>query len=291
MNIGITGWRGFIGSRVAATARERGHEVTGYSREARGGARVFSLEKPPDVNGLDAVVHLAGESIFGLWTAKKKERILRSRVEGTRRVVEAMAATANGPRTLVCSSAIGYYGDTGDTVADEETEAGEGFLAEVCAAWEAEARKAEKAGVRVVRVRTGFVIGRGGALKVIRPVFSLGLGGNLGNGKQWMSGIHVDDLAAIYVRAAEDAIWSGAINGVMPEPFRNKEFTQAVAGTLHRPAIFPAPGPLLRVAAGELSHLFLDSSRVKSRRLEEGFAFQHQNLKLALEEALGRSSD
>ncbi len=288
MNIGITGWRGFIGSRVTAQARERGHEVTGYSREARGETRVFSLETPPDVRGLDAVVHLAGESIFGLWTAKKKAAILRSRVEGTRRVVEAMTGTSNGPRTLVCSSAIGYYGDTGERQADEESEAGGGFLAEVCAAWEAEARKAEEAGIRVVRVRTGFVIGRGGALKVIRPVFSLGLGGNLGNGKQWMSGIHVDDLAAIYVRAAEDARWSGAVNGVMPEPFRNEEFTRAVAETLHRPAIFPAPAVVLRLAAGELSHLFLDSSRVKSQRLgEEGFAFRHASLKDALREALG----
>lgn len=288
MNIGITGCRGFIGSRVAAQARELGHKVTGYSREARGETRVFSLETPPDVRGLDAVVHLAGESIFGLWTAKKKAAILRSRVEGTRRVVEAMAGTTNGPRTLVCSSAIGYYGDTGEKQADEESEAGGGFLAEVCATWEAEARKAEEAGVRVVRVRTGFVLGRGGALKVIRPVFSLGLGGNLGNGKQWMSGIHVDDLAAIYVRAAEDATWSGAINGVMPEPFRNEEFTRAVAETLHRPAIFPAPAVVLRLAAGELSHLFLDSSRVKPRRLTEaGFTFRHANLKDALQEALG----
>lgn len=288
MKIGVTGASGFIGGRVCALAGERGHEVVRFSRRPRDGVRVFDLETPPDLAGLDAVVHLAGEPILGWWTAEKKRRIHGSRVEGTRRVVEALEAAApDGPRVLICSSAIGYYGDTGEEIADENSDLGSGFLAEVCRDWEAEACKAESSGVRVACVRTGFVLGREGAMKMIRPVFTMGLGGNLGSGRQWMSGVHADDVAGLYIWAVENADVSGPLNAVMPEPFRNAEFTREVARAVHRPAFLPAPAFVLRLALGELSGVMLDSMRVTPRRtIEKGYVFRFASLPAALQDVL-----
>lgn len=291
MNIGITGISGFVGSRVRELAAGRGHTVVGYSRrpdlaspETR---RLFSTESRPDLSGLDAVVNLAGESIQGLWTADKKRRIRESRVQGTRRVVEALAAMKNPPRVLINASAVGFYGDTGDRTVDETAPAGRGFLAEVGEAWEAEAMRAGALGVRVVCVRIGFVLGRGGALKVIAPLFRLGLGGRLGDGRQGMSGVHVDDVAGIVLWAAENAAVSGAVNAVMPEPFTNRQFTAEVARAVRRPAILPAPAFALRLALGELSHLMLDNCRVVPRRtLEAGYVFRFATLPAALQDAL-----
>lgn len=288
MKIGITGASGFIGGRVCALAVERGHEVVRFSRQPREGGRRFDLKTPPDFSGLDAVIHLAGESIIGLWTAEKKRRILESRAEGTRRVVEALAASPAGPRVLIAASAVGFYGDTGETLRDEDSPVGAGFLAETCQTWEAESSKAEAHGVRVARVRIGFVLGRGGAMKLIGPVFRLGLGGNLGSGRQWMSGVHVDDVAGIFLWAAENATVSGPVNAVMPEPFRNAQFTREVAKVVRRPAFLPAPAFAMRLALGELSHVMLDSCRVAPRRAPEGgYVFRFATLPAALQDALG----
>lgn len=291
MNIGITGISGFIGSRVGDLAGERGHTMVGFSRRADGDSRIprrlFSTENPPDLTGLDAVVNLAGESIMGLWTKEKKRRILESRVLGTRRVVEAMAAMENRPRVLINASAIGIYGDTGEREVDETSPPGQGFLAEVGQAWEAEALRAEALGVRVVCVRIGFVLGRGGALALIAPLFRLGLGGRLGNGQQWMSGVHVEDAAGLVVWALENEAVRGPVNAVLPEPFRNAEFTREVARTVRRPAIFPAPALALRLALGELSGLLLHSARVVPRRTQEGgYVFRFATLPAALQDAL-----
>jgi TIGR01777 family protein len=287
MKIGITGASGFIGRAVQRLAASGGHEVIPYSRSPGPGARRFALETPPDLSGLDAVVHLAGESVLGLWTREKKRRIHRSRVEGTRRIVEALARDGSGPRTLICASAIGYYGETGETEVDELSGPGEGFLAGVCRDWENEARRAEDLGVRVVRVRVGFVLGRGGAMKRIGPVFRLGLGGRLGDGRQWMSGVHVDDVAGIFLWAAENPGVTGAFNAVMPEPFRNGEFTRAVAEIVRRPAVFPVPAWALRLALGELSGLLLDSIRVRPRQtVEAGYVFRFATLRAALQDVL-----
>ncbi len=287
MKIGVTGASGFIGGRVCALAAERGHEIVRFSRQARAGARVFDLKTPPDFSGLDAVIHLAGESILGLWTGEKKRRIVESRVEGTRRVVEALAASPAGPRVLIGASAVGFYGDTGETLVDEDSAAGSGFLAETCRKWEAETVRAEAHGARVARVRIGFVLGRGGAMKMIGPLFRLGLGGNLGSGRQWMSGVHVDDVAGIFLWAAENAGVSGPVNAVMPEPFRNSRFTRDVARTVHRPAVLPAPAFAIRLALGELSHVMLDSCRVSPRRaLDGGCVFRFATLSAALKEVL-----
>jgi uncharacterized protein (TIGR01777 family) len=287
MKIGITGASGFIGSRLAALCRGGGHEVVGFSRRPGAGARLFRLDAPPDLSGLDAIVNLAGESILGLWTAEKKRRIRESRVVGTRRIIEAIEAMAERPRALVNASAIGFYGDTGETLVDESSPAGGGFLADVCREWEGEAKRAESHGVRVVFVRIGFVLGSGGALKLIRPVFKLGLGGKLGSGSQWMSGVHVDDVVGIVVWALENESINGPVNAVMPAPFRNADFTRELARCVARPAILPAPAFALRLALGELSDSMLDSCRVAPRvALQGGYKYRFPTLPAALADAV-----
>ena len=287
MKIGITGFSGFIGSRVAELCRAGGHEVVGFSRRSGAGTRLFDREKLPDLSDLDAVVNLAGESIMGLWTRNKKRAILESRILGTRQLVRAMAAGGQKPRVLVNASAIGFYGDTGERLVDETSPSGQGFLAEVAREWEAEAEEAAALGVRVVCLRIGFVLGRGGALKLIAPLFRVGWGGRLGNGRQWMSGVHVDDVAGLAIWALENDSVRGAVNAVMPEPFRNEEFTRELARAVHRPAFLPAPAFALRLGLGELSHLMLDSTRVSPRRAPEGgYVFRFATLASALQDAL-----
>lgn len=287
MKIGLTGATGFIGGRVTAACESAGHQIVPFSRQPREGMRLFSTEQVPDVSGLDAVVNLAGESIVGLWTKAKKQRIFDSRILGTRRFVEAMSKTANGPKILVNASAIGFYGDTGETLVDESSPVGTGLLAETCQGWEAEALKAQEAGIRVVCVRIGFVLGRGGSLRLIAPLFRAGLGGNLGNGKQWMSGVHVEDVAGIVRWALENEEVQGPINAVMPKPFRNAEFTKALAQAVHRPAILPAPAFALRLGLGEMSHILLDSTRVNpTQAFAHGYVFRFATLPAALQDAL-----
>jgi uncharacterized protein len=287
MKVGITGATGFIGTHVSAHCGRRGHEIAGFSRRPAAGARLFRLDAPPDLNGLDAIVNLAGEPVLGLWTADKKRRIRESRIVGTRRIVEAIQAMAKRPRVLVSASAIGFYGDTGETLADESSPMGDGFLADVCREWEGEAGRAESSGVRVVLVRIGFVLGSGGALKLIRPVFKMGLGGKLGSGRQWMSAVHVDDVAGIIVWALENEALSGPVNAVMPAPFRNSDFTRELAKCVGRPAIFPVPAFALRLALGELSRTMLDSARIAPRVAREaGYTYKFPTLPLALGNAL-----
>ncbi len=286
MQIGITGATGFVGGAVAEALRGRDDTVVPFSRRGGSGRRTFSLDRPADVSGLDGLVHLAGESILGLWTREKRRRIMESRVEGTRRLVEGIAASGVRPSVLVSASAIGFYGDTGDTIVDEDSPAGEGFLAEVARAWEEEAVKARSLGVRVVLLRIGFVLaGKGGAMDLIRPVFRAGLGGRLGSGRQWMSCVWIGDLAAMAVRCLDDATVSGPVNAVMPQPVSNAGFTAAAAGAARRPALFPAPAFALRLALGDLSHLLLDSQRVvPSRLLSLGFSYRHPTVTSAMGE-------
>ncbi len=287
MKVGITGATGFIGSRVTAQCGARAYEVVAFSRRPKANARLFRLDSAPDLEGLDAIVNLAGESILGLWTAKKKQRIRDSRVLGTRRIVEAIEKIATRPRVLVNASAIGFYGDTGENLVDEFSGPGRGFLAEVCQEWEGEAARAASYGVRVVFVRIGFVIGKGGALKLIAPLFKLGLGGKLGNGRQWMSGVHVEDVAGIIVWALANETVSGPVNAVMSAPFRNLDFTRELARSVARPAILPAPALALRLALGQLSHLMLDSTRVAPKvATNAGYEFRFPTLPAALANAV-----
>jgi len=262
MRLGITGATGFIGARAAAMAEGRGWDVVVFTRRpSRPSDRLFTVSAPLDVDGLDAVLNLAGEPVLGRWTRTKRARIMDSRVLGTRSVVQGFAAAKNPPKVLISGSATGFYGDTGDREVDESSPPGSGFLADVCRAWEAEAQKVNNA--RVVLLRTGFVLGRdGGAMKLILPVFRAGLGGRLGSGRQWMSCIHVDDAAGLALWAVENETIRGPLNAVMPAAVTNEEFTRAVARAVRRPAILTVPSILLRLVLGPMSSMLLDSSRV-----------------------------
>jgi uncharacterized protein (TIGR01777 family) len=292
MIIGITGGTGFIGHAVRRNLEAQGDSTILFSRRGGAGRRPFSVSYPLDVSGCEGLVHLAGESILGLWTKEKRRRILESRVEGTRRLVEGIAVAPVKPRVLVSASAIGFYGDTGDQIVDENSPAGTGFLAEVAQAWEAEAVKAKEFGVRVVRLRIGFVLGRdGGAMKLIKPVFRLGLGGRLGSGTQWMPCIEVEDLAAMVSTCLHDVQFKGPVNAVMPEPVTNSDFTRAAAHAARRPALFPAPAFALRLGLGDLSRLLLDSQRVvPGRFLQSGFPYRFAKVGAAMEEIFRQAS-
>lgn len=291
MNLGITGASGFIGKAIIDLALRRGHEVVAFTRRPERAIpgctmREFSLDRPPSLAGCDAIIHLAGEPILGLWTPAKKRRIVESRVQGTRRIVEAIRASEEKPEVLVCGSAIGFYGDAGDRELTEQAPAGTGFLPETVSAWEAEALAAD--GVRTVLLRTSLVLGKGsGALGVMEPIFRAGLGGPLGDGQQWMSWIHLEDEARLTLFAVENLDLRGPLNASAPWPVRNEEFTQTLARTVHRPAIFRAPAFALRLL-GELSHELLDSKRVlPAVALEHGYGFQFSELAPALKNLLG----
>lgn len=240
----------------------------------------------------EAVVHLAGESIAGRWTQSKRAEIRRSRVEGTRALVQALAESDARPQTLVSMSAIGYYGDRGDEELTESSSPGAGFLAQVCQEWEREAFAARELGVRVVTLRTGIVLGSGGgALAPLVTVTKLGLGGQLGSGRQWWSWIHVEDLVSLIEQAIlgpKAAAFAGPVNAVAPNPVRQHEVARTLGGILRRPALFPAPGFGLRLVLGEFASELLSSRRVlPARALELGFDFRFATLKTALRDLLG----
>jgi uncharacterized protein (TIGR01777 family) len=283
-----------IGRRVAALARERGHEVIGFTRyPERGGpeCRRFNTEEVPDVTGCDAILNLAGESVAGLWTPAKRRAIRLSRVLGTRRIVEAIARTNEPPSVLVSGSATGIYGDAGDAVIDETAAHGRGFLAEVCEDWEAEAIEAGEAGARVALLRTGMVLAReGGALAAMLPVFRLGLGGKLGSGRQWVPWIHIEDEAALALAAVENQTIRGPVNATAPNPARNADFTRTLAETLGRPAFLKVPAFALRAAAGGFSAELLGSRRiVPDAAAKAGFAFRFPTIEGALADLLRRA--
>lgn len=297
MNVTLTGATGFIGTRLVERLRAGGHELRVLARSprpAQTGIRYFvwdamSQPLPPEsLDGANAVIHLAGEPVFQRWSAEAKQRIRDSRVNGTRRLVEALSTASPRPEVLVSASAIGYYGDRGDQVLTEASRPGKGFLPEVSVEWERAAELAESLGIRVVRLRTGIVLGRsGGALKQMLTPFRLGAGGRLGSGKQWMSWIHLEDLVGIILFAVANGTASGAFNGTAPEPVRNTEFTQTLARTLHRPAILPVPRLGLRLLFGEFASSLTESQRVLPKAAESaGYRFQFPKLDSALEDLL-----
>jgi hypothetical protein len=294
MQLALTGATGFVGRHVIQAAVRRGYEVVAFTREASkvvGGCvetRRFTLDEPPDLRGCEAVIHLAGENVAGFWTGAKKRRIRESRVLGTRRIVEAIRACESGPKALVSASAIGFYGDIGEAELTEQSPPGGGFLAETCREWEAEATAAEPL-CRVVLARIGVVLGRGGgALRLMLPAFRLGLGGRLGSGRQWLSWIHVEDLAMLLLFAVENLDVHGPLNATAPWPVRNSDFTRTLSRVLRRPAFFPVPAFALRLALREFSHELLDSKRVlPGVATEHGFAFRFPELELALRDVVG----
>jgi uncharacterized protein (TIGR01777 family) len=241
---------------------------------------------------VDAVIHLAGANLAaGRWTTARKREIRESRVRSTRLLVEAMARSGRPVATFVSSSAIGYYGDTGEHAADEEARFGRGFLAEVCRDWEKEALKAAAGGTRVVLMRTGVVLTpKGGALGSLLPIFKKGAGGRVGNGRQWMSWISMDDLVAAFLHAVETPELEGPCNGISPGAVRNAEFTEVFASVINRPAALPVPGMALRLLFGQMAdETILASCRVVPGVLEKtGFRFRHPDLEGALRHCLGR---
>jgi hypothetical protein len=247
---------------------------------------------PARLEGLDAVVHLAGENIAGRWTAAKKARIRSSRVEGTRLLAEALAGLKRPPKTLLCASAIGYYGDRGAELLREESPAGTGFLAEVCREWEAAARPAAEKGLRVVHLRIGVVLSpAGGALARMLMPFKLGLGGRIGSGSQFMSWIASDDLSGVIRHALTTESLRGPVNAVAPQAVTNLEFTQTLGRVLRRPTPFPMPAFAARLAFGEMAEaLLLASARVEPTRLvASGYRFRAPELEGALRHLLGKS--
>jgi len=283
LKVGITGASGFVGQAVVEALGRAGHTCVGFSRSPERGVkgctetRRFVAGEPPHVEGLDVVIHLAGESIMGLPTTKKLRGIRESRIEGTRTLV---AAGTRGPRTLISASAVGYYGDTGEQPADESFPAGSGFLAEVARVWESEARRAERGGVRVAILRLGVVLGEaGGMLKALKPVYRLELGATLGSGRQWVSWVDVRDVARLVVFVVENPQARGVFNATSPVPLRNSDFTWALARRFHRRAVFRAPAWVLKRVFGSLADLFLASQRVLPRRAESlGFEFEHRGV-------------
>ena len=297
MNVTISGASGFIGRRLLKVLGASGHSLHVLSRNAGtnlpAGVRlsVWDPTKGPppreSLESADAVVHLAGEPVARRWTAETKRRIRDSRVAGTRRLVEALAALPRKPAALICASGVGYYGSRGDEVLQESSPAGHDFLAEVCVAWEREARAAEPLGLRVASIRIGMVLdARGGALPRMLPAFRLGVGGRLGSGRQWMSWIHLSDLVELFRFAIENPLL-GPLNGVAPEPVPNVEFTRQLARALKRPAVFPVPEFGLKLLFGELAQVLLASQRALPRAAEAaGFPFRFPQLGPALADLL-----
>lgn len=277
MKIAIFGASGFVGRHLTDVLRSSGHEVAAAS--FRDGASAVAA-----CTGADAVVNLAGAPLVGKrWTAAYKDEIWRSRVDRTRDLVASLRAMERRPRIYVGASAVGYYGTSDDDTFVEASPAGSDFLAHLCVEWEAEAMRAREFGMRVAIVRTGLVLGHGGALEKLLPPFKLGLGGPLGNGMQWWSWIHVDDTVGIYQLALDSA--DGALNAVSPTPVRNRAFTSALGRALHRPAAFPVPGFALELLFGEGAAVLTGGQRVLPERTEAlGYRFKYPALEGALAE-------
>jgi uncharacterized protein (TIGR01777 family) len=301
MNILITGATGFVGRRLCEMLHQAGHTVRALSRDSVAAKQRVPLlkevfpwnplqELPPlqAFEGCDAVINLAGESIAGRWTAPKKQLIRDSRVLGTKNLVNALAQLSSRPKVLISASAIGYYGDRGEETLTEDAAPGSDFLAQVCRDWENEALKAESLGMRVVRLRIGLVLGRGGGtLQALLPLFRVGLGGPLGSGRQWWSWIHRDDLCRLIVQILANENVSGPVNATAPQPVRQKKFAQVLGRVLKRPAFLPTPAFALKIVLGEFADGILASQRALPQRAQEmGYRFQFEELEGALREIL-----
>jgi uncharacterized protein len=298
MKIVIAGASGLVGSALTLSLRAAGHDVF---RLVRGRAPHESDEIAWDpaagdidhsrLEGAGAVINLAGENLGeGRWTAARRERILRSRVDATRTLVAGMAKLARKPEGFLSASAVGYYGNRGDEILTEASGIGRGFLPEVCLAWETHAAGATRLGVRTIMLRFGMILAReGGALAKMLPLFRLGLGGRLGSGRQWMSWVGIEDVVGVVGHALRDSRWVGPLNVVAPTPVINAQFTNALAHELRRPALLPVPAVMLRLVLGRpmAEGALLSSSRAVPQRLRElGYSFRHPTIASAFHAVL-----
>ena len=300
MRVAVSGSTGLVGSEVVAVLSAAGHEVIRLVRRVPApgekAVRWDPVKREIDaagIEGFDAVLHLAGENIAsGRWNAARKTAIRDSRVNGTRFLCDALAVLARPPKTLVCASAVGYYGDRGEETLAEESPPGTGYLAEVCREWEAASAPAAQKGIRVVALRIGMVLSpKGGAIARMLPLFRAGLGGVIGSGRQYVSWVALDDLPHILLHALQRGDLSGPVNAVAPRPVTNREFTEALGKALSRPTPLPVPAFALRLAVGRemADSLLLSSSRAVPRRLEEsGYRFRFPELGEALRHLLGK---
>lgn len=299
MKILVTGSTGLVGSSLIPALKTKGHTVVRLVRKAPQNAQTEVYWNPEkgtlnadEIEGLDAAVHLAGENLAaGRWTDERKRRIRESRVKGTRLLSDTLAQLKHRPEVLVSASAIGFYGDRGDEVLDEQSASGSDFVSEVCREWELETQPAAQAGMRVVNLRFGVILSReGGALKKMLLPFRLGVGGRIGSGRQYISWLTIDDAVGIILFAIEKENLRGPVNAVAPQAITNVEFTKALGGALSRPTIFPVPVFALRLAFGQMGdEILLSSQRVKPKRLEEaGYVFKNPEIMSALKHVLGK---
>jgi uncharacterized protein (TIGR01777 family) len=297
MKVLISGATGLIGSALIPELESGGHQITRLTRSPRSGSDVGWNPDAGEIDasrleGHDAVVHLAGESIGeGRWTPEKKRRILESRTKGTRLLAETIASLPEPPKVMVSASAVGYYGDRGNELLREDSGPGSDFLAEVCKAWEAAADPAREADIRVVHPRNGIVLSaEAGALARMLPIFKLGGGGRIGSGRQWWSWVAIDDVAGAIVHALTDDSVEGPVNFGGPNPLTNVEFTRVLGKVLNRPTIFPLPAPAARLMLGEVADaLLLASQRMEPAKLKEtGYEYRYPELEGTLRHLLGK---
>lgn len=294
MNITLTGASGFIGNALITRLKAEGHQLYLLGRSApkdpslkfaKWDALGSALPPADSIAGADAIIHLAGEPVAQRWSDEIKRKIRDSRINGTRRLVDAIEAAGDKwPKILIAGSAIGYYGNRGDDVVTEASKPGKGFLPDVCVAWETAALSASNCGVRVVCVRTGIVLGRdGGALAQMLPIFRMGAGGRVGSGKQWMSWIHLDDLVEIFLLALHTETLRGPINGTCPSPATNADVTSVLASVIHRPAAMSVPEFGLKMLYGEMAQILIEGQRVIPEvALHAGYRFKYTDLRTAL---------
>lgn len=296
MKIAITGATGLVGSQLSPFLSTGGHDVVAISRGPAGPRTIHWDVETKQIDaaaleGLDVVVHLAGENLASRWTLEKKRKIRDSRVEGTQFLSEQLAKLQQPPKVLVCASAMGYYGDRGDELLSESSPAGRGFLAGVCKAWEAAADPAREAGIRVVHARFGLILSpRGGALKTMLLPFRLGLGGPIGNGQQYWSWISLDDVVGSLHHLMMHEQLAGPVNVCAPRPVTNREFTKTLGKVLGRPTVLTVPKFAARAALGEMAdEMLLSSMRMEPQVLQEtGYEFRDVDLELCLRKLLGR---
>lgn len=293
----MTGGTGFIGTRLCELLLAKGWQVTLFTRDParaaeRWGQKIATIRRLDEIKSLptvDAVINLAGEPIMGgRWSAQRKHQISDSRIQVTRHLVSQLAQLPTQPAVMISGSAIGFYGNRDDDILEEDAAVGEGFSASLCRDWEKAAQPITFKKTRLCIVRIGVVLDRkGGALRKMLPAFRLGIGGRLGNGEQWMSWIHRDDVCALLLFLLEHPECQGIFNATAPDPVTNTVFTQALAERIRRPAILPMPALVLKLLFGEAAELLLNSQRVvPSRALEAGFTFQHSTLEDCLANCL-----